>query len=348
MRLLFVTNIAPRGAVTPLVMDAGTWGFKGYGFLYPDVRHAEVHAEDVGDLAAADVEADVIVFNPTSVLAGVHAMTEFARRLRDQDSRPRIVTLDCDPTGAWLYWYPRISLDIRELFALSDAVVTRVPRLLPALRAVSGAPAFYVPEVSTLVACGVASRPRPRDVVLVTQGVVHTHNSRRNGTCSLLAAAQVARDYPTFHFKQIANTYQMALAPDGSMTVDEDEVHRAYGIAGVEIVEDLSRNALLALLSRCRAVVNLDCEHAAGHWQMDAAACGVPAICTDSTAAGADLHADTLVDGWDIDAGARALRAVLNLQPDAWSVRSAALREAARRYGAEPIRAAWEEMLADA
>jgi glycosyltransferase involved in cell wall biosynthesis len=106
-----------------------------------------------------------------------------------------------------------------------------------------------------------------------------------------------------------------------------------------------SRAGIVHEMGRARVFINMDQELSMGSWQYDAAACGTPAVCTDSTVAGRLLWSPT-VPHFDLRAAVEEANRLLH-DDDYWMERSEAAREAVKEYTADKIRVRFEEILDD-
>lgn len=344
MNIVTISPLAQSYETEPywLRPDIRVFGHGAYALLYPKERFYYINPFDV-ERFFSEYSVDVVMFNPTSDYRHLTEMVNVAKGLKDY---PKLC-LDSDQTSYWLFWYPVITRETVELFRACDGVLCRDERQVSFVETLAGVRAMFLPEVSSLATF--IPYPQTRDweehtTVLLPITHCGTYNTRRFAMGNYALAKRLQETLPETEFRVLANTDGISLPELGA--IKEKELLGLLDMEWMSLVSLIpgSRYELAQEFEKVRLFLNLDFEPAMGHWQMDAACFGVPAICSDWTTGGRYLHPDTCFHPYDLR---RAFERAFLLMTDrgAWEAESLRVWEASKQFSASSVRSTFEANL---
>ena len=259
VRIAIVSGIG--GEPRKLTLNSSVRGFCAFACLPGDVYHMNPDAFDW------DYDAVIIIMTSTPEL--LSKMAEIARSFKGIK-----LVLDSDPPLEWLSWFPSLSMEAIEIYRMCDGTLCHHRMQPPLLRFVTDKPAFYVPEPSWLASHKISPDEGERDIILIPRTHCSGHNTRRNTLINYLILKGIQEETG---IKAIACGSESCGA--GDLWTDEYDLIRQIGV-DVEIVNPETREEMFELYKRAVLMINMDCTFCVGHWLVDAAASGIPAICS--------------------------------------------------------------------
>jgi glycosyltransferase involved in cell wall biosynthesis len=295
------------------------------------------------------------MLNPTSDVPRLLQIMDATSWIREHYPELPVLCLDCDTTGGWLYWHPKILKLTAQLFRLSSAVLCRDERLAGFAETLVEVKAYWLPEVASFETAGnVVPKPLDnRNIILSPRTLCGTFNSRRFALLNYAVMKALKSDPKNGRYRCHVIGNPIQCTADGYLLAgkDGDVFSEEEAVIAINVDVDFIRfppdfrEAIIYELGKARVFINLDQEFSMGHWQYDAATCGTPTVCTDSTVAGRLLWSPN-VPHFDLRAAVEEANRLLH-DDDYWMERSEAARKAVKEYTADKIRVRFEEILED-
>jgi len=259
MRIAIVSGIGPSKP-QKLEIDINVRGFLAFACL-GDVWHMNPEGFD------GDYDAVIIIMTSTP-----HLLSRMVGIAREFDGLKLVQ--GSDPPLEWLFWFPSLSGGAIEIYRLCDGVMCHHRKQPALLRFITPKPVEYVPEPSWLASHRIPPDEGSRDIILLPRTHCSGHNSRRNTLANYLVLKGIQE---RTGIKAVACGRDECGA--GELRANEYDLIRQLGI-DVEIVNPRTREEMFELYRRAALMINMDCTFCVGHWLIDAAAAGIPAICT--------------------------------------------------------------------
>jgi len=326
----------------PVPPETPTFGFSGYAFLYPEAEFHHVHPRAYHRLTKR-LDVDIVLFNPTSHMAPLLDMAVLARELRESGNAPVMVCLDGDICSHWMKYYPTIVAGFLDLFSASDFVACRNDYAVGVTQALTKTPAFWLPEVSTAVTdLSEAQRTgRPdKELVLAPASLATTYNTHRNVLGNHAVMIALREEFPDYRYVVLSRDDGLATNKElGNMT--EVELLESIGL-DAEVWTRFTHTDIYETFRNTKLMVNLDYETTMGHWLLDSAAFGVPALATEWTCGGRKLFPRTQAFPFDVGAAVDHGRRLL-ADPNAWEEESRKVKADSMFFHGDNVRDMLEE-----
>ena len=344
MHIVIVSGlVADSGPPFPVPAMTPTFGFSGYSFLYPEHVTYHVHPKMLRKHMKR-YPVDVVMFNPMSPIEPTRAMTDLASALGGRRKSPIFVTLDSDISSHWLLYHPAITDAFLDLFAACDFVICRNDYAVPITQEHTPTPVFWLPEPSTAKTDlrvdeleGFANR----NLIIGPSALCSAYNTQRNAMVNHAVMKALMREEPDWRYIVLARDNVAYLEELGG--ANEPDILRKIGL-GAEVWTGFTHLDIYDMFRRAKLMINLDHEPSMGHWQLDAAAFGVPTICTAYTCGGRKLFPNTQVFAYDF-AGTLEHANRLLTDEAAWAAESARARKACEFFHADSLRQMFEDGL---
>jgi hypothetical protein len=303
--LVNITLVSPFGAkgepkrvaLTPFDKWLGL-----YGHLFPEHEMSHVHPDRVGVHVENHV-TDLCLLHTTRDPVQTEAMLAWCRQVVDTPlaHRPVIVLMESDPPIQWIHWTPRHVQAELVLIDTVDAVCTKNDEYVELYRAFTDTPVRLIREPSNSASYGEFDTSiAGRDWILTPNAVTNQGCWHRGAVLNYAIMKRIAEKHPGLRYGVI---HSWGLDVDAEreiqtqMGLSLDMTHPGTSGQWGEgpPSDEQFRTHLADRLRSARAVVHMDMVTAVGHWQVDFASHGVPAVVGPSTAAGAELFPSTTV-----------------------------------------------------
>lgn len=270
-------------------------GYACLAWLFPDDKTWNVSPagfEKVRD------QTDVLFIIPGADPANLERMVEVAESFDGLK-----LVQDSDPPTGWLIWFPSIQQLTVRLFNLCDAVLTHSQNMNRIVGSFTSTPVHYFPEPSYLAShketyyrrTKLSKRPH----VVATSTLCATYNSRRNAITNYAILKAIRERLPDLVYGVMANTQE---AHAGELHARETEVVQEMGLwPGLQFHRPSHREFMFDLYGKMALMINMDASNCVGHWHIDAAATGVPVVCSDFPDASRMLFQKTSFNPYDMD-----------------------------------------------
>jgi hypothetical protein len=254
--------------------------------------------------------------------------------------------LDGDICGHWLHWHPIITDALLELFRACDYVACRLRTLQQVTRVLVDTPVFWLPEVATSLTL-LSEEERiggdiERPIILSPTAHCDTYNSHRSAMLNHAVMRVLAGRFDEYRYvvlsKGVGEAYSHTLG-----RITELGLTSTFG-SQPEVWTGYTHFDLYELFRRTKLMVNLDYETTMGHWLLDAAAFGAPAVCSDFTSAGREVFDQTSVHPYNVDEAVEVASGLLG-DSAAWERESARVVERVQFAHASQVRVLFEEGL---
>jgi len=325
MRIALISGIGPSKP-DKLEVNMSIRGFLAYACL-GDTWHVSPEAFD----GNYDVAIIIITSNPERQAK----MVEIAREFKGIK-----LVIGSDPALDWPFWFPTLSLNAIEIFRLCDGVMNHHRLQEPILRSVTSKPIEYVPEPSWLASNKIPPDEGSREFILLPRTHCSGYNSFRNTLTNYLILKGIQER--TGAKAIVCGSIRCSA---GELKADEYDLIKRLGIDAA-IVNPQNRGEMFELYKRVMLLINMDCTFCVGHWLIDAAAAGIPAICTPIPDA-AQCYPATQVHPFDVE---KAIELGVRLIEDA-DFREEVIQTAWNRvdlYSFEEVRRRWRRLVDEA
>jgi hypothetical protein len=322
-----------------------------YAHMFPDHDthlvhpwHAEEHLRER--------PTDLCLIHTTALLDDTTATLRWARALTEIPlaERPVVALLGSDPPGGWLHWGAATVEVMLALMSTVDVVCERVSGHVGMTEALTDTPVEWVREPSNSATyVDHDTDPSGRYWLLVPRAVSNQGVWSRAAVLNYAVAKRVGEILPPVRLGVIHSwglDINAEMAVQRELGVLMDLSHPGHdGAWGPWVpTEPEFREHLGVRLRKARAVVNLDMTTAVGHWQVDTASYGVPAVVGGTTGAGPELYGSTTV--WQPHDVKQAVELVVALFADdgLWLDVSRAAKAGTAPYAASAVGARFSEV----
>lgn len=273
-------------------------GYAAFACLFPEDKTFNVSPNGFEKIAD---KVDIVMFIPGADPVFIKQMIEIAITFSG-----KTLVQDSDPPTGWLDWFPLVTIDTLKLFDVCDVVVTHGESMVDVIQCLTQTPVAHLAEPSYLASYK-KSTPHGHLVLSVTTHCA-TYNSNRNAMVNYAILNQL-NDIDGYSIGVIQNKME---ADAGDMHIKEYEILKQIGFdAHFRIPYAPNRYKMFQLFERLGLMINMDYTNSIGHWQIDAAAMGVPMVCTSFPDASQRLFPELCFSPYDVTAAAAAAKRIL-------------------------------------